>query len=402
MGNDKDRLFINRFESFVFTVRKILYFGDTKKSIQVTDPKHDRNRFIKYFGTDFEYYNVKNNEFDFNNNTKLKSEFSLLFSYKSVNKIEQGDLFSIFACLSDGKELTASEISIKGARSEKNVNRRLNKANELVKSGTISVNNKSPNKYRLNTDLTYGLDKKSKIKFLKALDFAIKKNNFISYAASYKRLIECRDNIQEITLDLEVEHQMFQPILDELNIWRALSAIEHHCYIKFEYIFDVHGTPTTFRYNNFIPLKIVFDNIYGRSYLITYNEKINDFTILRFDRIYNIEINDQFKDYNFIKSKTIEVEKALSTSWSINLDNSNIQTVIADFKNIPSVEYRLKNELRHGKITQINDDFITFKIDVNDPMEMAYWFLSYGADCIVRKPQCLIDKIVNTLKEMIE
>ena len=55
---NKDRLFIKKYDNFIYAIRNIVYFGNAKKSSGIPDPKHDRLRFINYFGSEIneQYY----------------------------------------------------------------------------------------------------------------------------------------------------------------------------------------------------------------------------------------------------------------------------------------------------------------------------------------------------------
>ncbi len=79
-----DRLFIDKFDNFIFTVRKILYYGDTSASLQPKDPKHDRLRFINYFSDETGYYDAGENLIDFSDDTDLKDIFADLYTYRAI------------------------------------------------------------------------------------------------------------------------------------------------------------------------------------------------------------------------------------------------------------------------------------------------------------------------------
>jgi hypothetical protein len=64
------------------------------------NPKHDRQRFIRYFNDNTIYYDTLNDSFRFQNDYTLKYEFALLYTYKSIGIIEMGDLLQIFSHLS--------------------------------------------------------------------------------------------------------------------------------------------------------------------------------------------------------------------------------------------------------------------------------------------------------------
>lgn len=393
-----DRLFIEKFENFILTVRNIIYYGDTKKSVLPIDPKHDRQRFIKYFSSDniTKYYNTKNNSFSFQNDIKLKYEFALIYTYKSLGVIEMGDLFQIYSQLDCKKKKTAMYIA-SASRFEKNINRRLEKGSEAEQSGGLIISGKSPKQYLKNIDLLENFNRVSKLNFLKALDFAIKKENFVSYGVSYKKLIECRDSFKEIYNDfIQIDHQMFHPVLDELHIWKAVSALDENKRLDIEYFKYQNQTKESKTFKNMIPLKIIYESLYGRSYLFLYDEDNDYMFSLRFDRIYKMDISKNDFDKNIRFTALNKLEKKLSTSWLVNIYDEP-KKVIAEFQKDYGVKARLENERRHGKITE-KDNCLLYEIYVNDISEIKGWLMSFGTKCKVIQPKELIDDIVKTLE----
>lgn len=219
-----DRTFIDKFDSYIFTIRRILYFGDTNKNIQPSDPKHDRWRFINVFGaeTNKEYYNSKKDVFEFGDDSRLKDEFANIYSCKSLTVSQMGDLCQIFAEL-DHNGKTADEITCTSTRMLKNISRRLANEEELIQSGSVIAKGNHKKIYTKNIDLMDEFNNKQK--FIEALDFAIKKNNFSAFVSLYKKLVSFRDGIEDIGCNIEIDHQLFHPILDEKHIWEAITAI---------------------------------------------------------------------------------------------------------------------------------------------------------------------------------
>lgn len=391
-----DRLFVSKFDNFILTVRNIIYYGDTKKSVLPIDPKHDRMRFIKYFNTDYEYYDTKDDSFNFQNDLKLKYEFALIFTYRSLGITEMGDLFQIFSQLDCKKKKTATFIS-SACRFEKNVNRRFEPDSELMQSGGIISFGKSPREYIKNIDLLDDFSRTSKINFLKALDFGIKKENFVSFGASYKKLVECRDGFTEICNEnIQIDHQMFHPVLDELHIWNTVCAIEERKYITVNYYKYQDGEKDKRNFSRLMPLKVVYDCLFGRSYLCAYDEINDALCAIRFDRILEVNISELSFETLLYNTRCENLENRLKTAWLIGLQE-NVSHVVVEFKKDFGIKARIENEKRHGTLTE-KDDCYLFEIDVNDPNEMKGWIMSFGADCEVKEPESLIDSIVNTLE----
>lgn len=396
-----DRLFIDKFENFIMTVRSIIYYGDTGKENLPINPKHDRQRFIKFFSSDFEYYDSKKDSFQFQNDFKLKYEFSLIYTYKAVSPIEMGDMFQIFSELDCKRKKSAAYISA-ASRLEKNINRRLETCSEIAESGALIVTEKKPKLYLKNIDLLDCFSENAKIKFLKSLDFAIKKEAFVLYGVTYKKLLECRDLLPEVYNDeIEIDHQMFHPVLDELHIWNTISAIEECQALNITYFKYINNEKETINYTGLIPLKILYDCLFGRSYLYLYDKSQDKIITLRYDRIFKMIPSDIQTNAKERETYLQILHDKLSTAWLANIDNSNIKHVEIKFKNSFAIKARLYNEKRHGKITEF-DDYLLYNVNVNDFSEMKGWILSFKNDCIVTRPQELVDEIVSTLEVVSE
>jgi hypothetical protein len=399
--NNSDRLFIEKFDNFIFTVRKIIYFGNTNKGLQPNDPKHDRLRFINYFGTDDEYYDPSVNSLDFSKDDVLKDEFANIYTYKSMTTAEMGDNFQLFSAISKNQKHTGGNLTFGSGRTAKNLNRRIETGSELDLSGSILVSGASPKYYKRNVDLVENFDASEKKEFIEALDFAIKKNNFTSFASTYKKLISCRDGIEDNGCKIKIDHQLFHPILDEMHVWTAVSALIENCYVNIDYCLPYPNDKELINYKNFVPLKIIYDNLYGRTYLFAYSYNSDEILTLRFDRIFHIDISDKYERNHFIEEKSKNLENALRTAWLVSINN-HTEHVVIQFKNTPAIMARVKNEGRHGKITKIFDDYFLYEIDVNDSIEMTNWVLNFGSNCKVLEPNTLIDKVVSCLEGMIK
>lgn len=147
---------------------------------------------------------------------------------------------------------------------------------------------------------------------------------------------------------------------------------------------------------NLIPLKIIYDNLYGRSYLFAIcEEKI---ITLRLDRIFQINLGEKF-DKDYVESRLKELNETLKTAWLVST-NETAEHVVIRFTNSPSILERVKNEGRHGHISKQNKNYFIYEIDVNDSLEMTSWVLTYGSQCKVMEPPRFVEKIVEHLKGM--
>lgn len=390
-----DRIFINKFNGFVYTVRNMIYYGNAVEGGDIPNPKHERMRFVNVFGWESgeEFYDSKNYSFYFSNDEHLKDEFANIYTYKSMQISEMGDCLQLFSAL-DSKNRESKDIC--GIRDIFHFNKTIKQCSELAESGSLIIQGKKPYNYRKNVDITDNMSDKEKQNFLTALDFGIKKNNFTSFATTYKKLITSRDNIKSEGCSIDIDHQLFHPILDELHIWEIISAISDSSYVDITYI---KGDNSKTELSNILPLRIVYDNLYGRSYLIGYNFAFESFAVCRLDRIFSVELKEKFEDSDWIKNKKEKLNSLLSTAWLVSL-NETTEHVVIEFNNTVPLRERVKNEGRHGKITEFNKDYFTFEIDVNDPIEMTNWILNFGSDCVVKEPQMLVDRIIEHLEDM--
>lgn len=389
-----DRTFIEKYDSFIFTVRKILYYGDAYADSQPTDPKHDRWRFINYFGYDInhEFYDTSNDTFDFDNDDMLKDEFANIFCYKSLNITQLGDMCNLFRNLTD---IPQSAEQLSKTRSKKNINRRLSKDGEPVQSGSVLCFGKGKNKYCKNVDIADGFEDKAKL--VKALDFAVKKNNYSAFASSYKKLLVCRDGIENEKVDIEIEHQLFHPILDEIHIWEIVCAITEMQTITFKYCVNYEDATELFDFENLIPLKLVYETTYGRTYLFCKNSDL--IQTFRVDRIFSVQRGKQFEEKEFSQSIDI-VNSALEKAWLASTNQETIYHTVLRFLNTYENKMRVMNEGRHGKIAKEDEKYFYFEVDINDYFEITNWVLSFGSECTVLEPPELIDKVLGHLEEM--
>ncbi|MBR1532359.1 MAG: WYL domain-containing protein, partial [Eubacterium sp.] len=378
--------------------RKMLYFGDTNPNIQHGNPKHDRSRVINYFLGDKEYYDPKSNTIDFSETERLKELFSEVYSCKAMSTTEMGDSFLLFSQLKTDEFKSVLQMLYGSGRSQKNINRRLDKGGELAESSSIIIQDGKPKKYKKNLDICEGLSDNDKKNLLTAIDFAIKKNPFSAFASTYKNLVSNRDCI-DAYCEIEFDHQLFHPILDEFHIWTAISAITDKKNVDIIYCPPDITATDSIDINCVLPLRIVFDNLYGRSFLVVFDYKYNNYSTLRFDRIYHMEIANSANPLLFEEKRSVS-DKKLETAWLIDLF-SEPQTVKLEFINDDAVYNRVVNEGRHGVIDERNETSFTFIIDVNNPREMINWILSFGEYCKVIEPTELQKEIIVKLEAMV-
>ena len=395
-----DRLFIDKFDNFIFTVRKIVYFGNTSSKLQPADPKHDRLRFINYFSDTSDIYNADEKSIDFSIDNNLKDSFADLYTYRAMSTSEMGDSLQLFSKLSSEEFQTVNQLIAESARNPKNFNRRIEQKSELAKSGAIIIKNTKPKQYKKNIDICNGLKKEEKQQFLNALDFAIKKTNFSSLASTYKKLFSYSNGYEPDKSFVSIDHQLFHPILDEFHLWTALSAITEALSLSVEYCPNNLDSTQTLTIDEVYPLRIVYDNLYGRGYLFVYEVTSNKIFPIRLDRVYHMEIKNETNS-ELINEKRQFLNKKLETAWLVSINEGTEKVKLRFDTEDYTVKHRVENEGHHGVITEQNDNYFFYEIEVNDPTELTNWILSFGEYCRVIKPQSLVQTVINHLEGVV-
>lgn len=171
-SKSNDRIFIDKFDNFLFTIRKMIYFGDTNSAMQPKDPKHDKQRFINYFGamSNESYYD--NKSFSFSNDDKLKDEFANIYMFKSMNIAKMGDCFQLFSSLDCNEAYSGDKLLVGSARNAKNFKRRIEAKSELAESGSVIIKKGSPVHYLKNADPVDNFTEDEKDELCKKLETA--------------------------------------------------------------------------------------------------------------------------------------------------------------------------------------------------------------------------------------
>ena len=457
--------------------RRMMYYGLYKSNISPEEEesfKDVRSYFKTYFGydafpqleTDKRYYDEDDKKaYHFEYDRRLKDSFAGFYSRKAGKPTDFKYYLQLLSNisrnvkygseelmgsvgLSDEADLTDSDeetLEKNYAAIQKRFKKLLAKGSELYESGTLVIHSKSPRSITANADLLDGFSRVQKKHFIKALDFGIKKNPFSAFASLYKKTVLCRDGVANLDCGIDFDHQLFHPLLDEINLWSAVEAMLDCEDIgearKADGSNSLHLIDIQY-YNNktahaLLPLKIRYDATYGRSYLFSYSLKHRHITQDRLDRIRRITVldnkeqaketlarrslaaerrrqagkapaktaygSDPYLNYSdrralFLEQRT-SLEERLQSAWCSSLKKEKEHVVLL-FRNTPALRYRVENEGRHGQITAVEGKRFRFEIDVNDAVEMTNWILNFGEDCKVEAPQRLVNHVVKHLEEM--
>ena len=122
-----------------------------------------------------------------------------------------------------------------------------------------------------------------------------------------------------------------------------------------------------------IPIKIVHDSIYGRQYLVSYNELEEKVSVFRIDRIKRIRIEDEAEAGVYQKAMQ-ECERD-KECWSIT--EVKVEFLFDEDKE-KFIFQRIQREGHGGKIEKLADGRYLYTILVRDPIEMIPWIRSFG------------------------
>lgn len=208
-------------------------------------------------------------------------------------------------------------------------------------------------------------------------------------------------------------YQYYSRILDEAHLFTLLSAIRHHCRVRFLYFSpkseksyaSKNTNPLFERESNgkvvtTLPLKVVYDHQYGRWYLLSHGRE----GILKFrmEGITQIE-EDLPVDESLFETKTNELEEKIRYSWLV--DTGRPVTVRARFYNPGPTESNFVKERvllqgQWGEIVSEDDVSFTYEITVNGTTEIKPWLRSFGSSCEVLEPIQLRREMIAEWKEI--
>lgn len=193
----------------------------------------------------------------------------------------------------------------------------------------------------------------------------------------------CKRNIKNIDKDFFLyKHNHLFNVLDNEILLELLKAINNKKCIEITFIDDVENVDKNQKCNfEVIPIKIIYDIVYGRQYIFSFSTEAQEFIISRIDRIKKVKLGKEIKEekLTIILEKSNIEEKLWCTS---NISESIDTTVKIEFKFNEKNEFfileRIKREGQHGKITKIDVGKYLFEIEVKDPKEMIPWIRSFG------------------------
>ena len=181
-----------------------------------------------------------------------------------------------------------------------------------------------------------------------------------------------------LPVHLKAEDIFLQNVLNDEIFYQLTIAIQEQRVISMKF-FD--GEEIL----NVVPLKIVWDRLYGRQYLFGASKDKISF-IRRLDRIKKLSLHKK----RFLTKDYVDCEKFLENIWCASLCDSHMskKKVEIDFNIEKHSEHhifkRLRSEKGFGHIEEINAHHLLFSVEVFDPYELIPWIRSFGRYAQVR------------------
>ena len=125
-----------------------------------------------------------------------------------------------------------------------------------------------------------------------------------------------------------------------------------------------------------IPLKVMNGSQTGKQHLLCCEYRSGRFISLRIDNILDIKPGRPIDYFDEARAK---LESMLKHVWGVSigktLEHVEFDVSFTEFEDY--VYFRLKRELRCGKVTLIKDGLARFEADVYDSMELLPWMRTY-------------------------
>ncbi len=249
---------------------------------------------------------------------------------------------------------------------------------QLRNEGLLDISEENNKKlYKIGEDLFVNFSNEEVIDLLNAVRFY---NNVsqISLPGHYlektvKDYLKYERKIEAQDYDIFMfKHNHLQKIIDDEVTTIILICINEERKVKFSYK-NVKASQEV------IPLKIIFEQRYGRQYLFSINEELNTPILFRIDRITDIYKGEKTgKTYRYS-----DYEEYLNNSWCATLLNKEQGLIkvevefTIDEKRENYIIKRLEKEKRWGTIEKMDNGKYLYSIDVTDPLELVLWLRSF-------------------------
>lgn len=229
-----------------------------------------------------------------------------------------------------------------------------------------------------------------------------------------------------------LKNARLQNILDDDTVWTLLSYIRNLTPVSYVYSSkDVYSEDRV----TALPIKIVLDKAYGRSYLFCRKYKVSkdgifsrkgEYAFHRTDRIFDIKEDtghskkeilgfmgngaDNMPDDD-IRSKLEDIyEDKKKNSWTVSSHGSGMTKVLIHFRTEPEKVHDLMlqvDETRSlGEITDLNSEEGTFdfRAEVRNYAEMIPWVAGFGSLATVDRTESpeLYSKIIENSREALK
>lgn len=413
MGLNEYNHFIKDYETIRGILKEFFIYGCYNKEQlikfeRIKGKKYDNeSRRIRYFINKInlienringkKIINFKYDRYDNIGNFLIKS-----FKTKTFNSQDINLHFFILQILSrEQKELSINEImliiqeEVFHECNDDEISYRMlrDKLNELIMLGMIQLTESNPIKYKLAPNVLeeFSVDELNNLHQILYLFRNISPITVPAYFAqdTIKNYLVYYQGDDCLTKDVFLfKHTFLQNISNDEVIHDLLSAMRNQNEVEFIYS-DMSQIAI-----RAIPMKIIYDQHYGRQFIFCFNQEVKKPQTYRIDRIGRVKVLTE----NTFESKDYKCyETLINKSWSmtqlndlIDPMNANTISIEIDFIIDDGKEYifqQLLSERRQGVITEISKTHWLYSIDVINPLEMIPWIRSYCEYAHVRKSE---------------
>ncbi|MFD1990182.1 helix-turn-helix transcriptional regulator [Paenibacillus nicotianae] len=280
-----------------------------------------------------------------------------------------------------------------------------------------------PYHYRLNNDLTDSLSQAELIELYEFVD--IMANTQIPSVQGYLLRDHLKKALQASIPAEQWDQRLIEPfhykyhydarILDEAHLYTLLQMIRARRQISFQYFstkvknnYSARQTNPLFADENtvvhrhmLLPLQVVYDHQYGRWYLLGVKPK-GQIAIFRMSGIIDI-VEEEQQSEEYVAKYLEKLQHKTQYSWLVDTgDTITVQARFYKADPLPTdfIRERVVLQGQWGQITDENDEWFIYEIQVNGYTEIRPWLRSFGSSCEVLAPTELRQSLIDEWKEI--
>lgn len=337
-----------------------------------------------------------------------KNYLSGTFRNKSFTALDIMAFFFVQQLLSDGQEMTASELLEAIPNYNDTVvftkdNLRV-KLDELVEKGYIKSHKEGRKVlYCLVDDIWKDFSDDELYDLCLYLEFLKNVSPIeIPYYFLEQKLhlyMKCERNLEvERRKVLSFKHNHFFNSLDNDVLLEVLRGCKNKHYLRIQ----IYGQGLV----EVLPVQVIHDSTYGRQYLYCFDNSSGQQRVIRIDKIVAVSSEKKFdaQDEHMIEG----MKKFIHECWCTSGINETLKEIVIEFRFDEEKESyilrRIEREGHGGTITKKQDGVYEYRILIRDPNEMIPWIRSFGerAKVLSSEGKDTIEKIANDWKKAVK